>query len=75
MIRDNAGDSNNIWFIEDRIQALNLVKEQPDLQSINLFLADWGYNTETERNLASGDRDIKLISLAQFIQDYPNWLT
>ncbi len=74
MIRDNAGDSNNIWFIEDRIQALNLVKKQPDLKSIKLFLADWGYNTDTERNLASGDRDINLISSAQFIQDYSNWL-
>ena len=75
LIRDNAAGSNHIWFIEDRIHALNLVKEQPDLQSIELFLADWGYNTEAERNLAIGDRDINLISSAQFIQDYPNWLT
>jgi len=75
MIRDNARSLNNIWFIEDRIQALNLVKEQPDLLSIKLFLADWGYNTQTERNLASGDRDIDLISLAQFQQDYSSWKT
>lgn len=74
MIRDEAGSSSHIWFIEDRIQALNLVKEQPDLQSIKLFLADWGYNTQSERNLASGDRHISLISPAQFRQDYPKWL-
>ena len=75
MIRDDAGASSHIWFIEDRIQALNLVKEQPDLLSIKLFLADWGYNTEPERNMASSDRDIDLISLPQFRQNYSSWIT
>ncbi|VEP11702.1 conserved hypothetical protein [Hyella patelloides LEGE 07179] len=75
IIRDNATESNaKIWFIEDRIQALKQVQQQPDLKNVKLFLADWGYNTEPERNLAKSDRDIQLMSLSQFSQDFALWL-
>ena len=41
-----------ISFIEDRLPTLLGVLENPDLQAIKVQLADWGYNMETERNLA-----------------------
>ena len=56
----------DIWFIEDRIQALELVHQQQDLKEIKLFLADWGYNTSTERQLATQKDYVQLLSLSQF---------
>jgi phosphoglycolate phosphatase-like HAD superfamily hydrolase len=55
-----------IWFIEDRWQTLQKIALDPDLLEVKLSLADWGYNTEAERNLARLDRRIQLISLADF---------
>lgn len=58
-----------ICFIEDRIEALELVQQQPDLQEIQLFLADWGYNTEKTRASLSSTTTIKLLSLNEFTSD------
>ena len=63
---DISGSDISIWFMEDRLKTLELVKQQPDLSEVQLFLADWGYNTELERAKAQQDPDIKLISLEQF---------
>jgi phosphoglycolate phosphatase-like HAD superfamily hydrolase len=52
-------------FVEDRLNTLLLVKAQPDLEFVNLYLADWGYNTAAERELATKDDRIQLISLSQ----------
>ncbi|GAB4543383.1 MAG: HAD family hydrolase [Pleurocapsa sp.] len=68
-----TGNNNSIWFVEDRIKALQQVQQQSDLQQVNLFLADWGYNIERDRNLAQSDRHIKLLSLQQFRQDFSAW--
>ena len=56
----------SIWFMEDRLKTLELVKQQSDLSEVQLFLADWGYNTELERKKAQQDPLIQLISLEQF---------
>ena len=75
IIRDRAPESNpNIWFIEDRLQALKQVQQQPDLQDVKLFLADWGYNTEPDKNFAKSDSDLNLISLDKFSRDFSLWL-
>lgn len=75
IIRDSTTDKNpNIWFIEDRIQALKEVLQQPDLREVKLFLADWGYNTKPEREIAEEGKDIKLLSLEQFTQDFEQWI-
>ncbi len=68
LLRDNSSESNvSMWFVEDRLPALQLVKQQPDLKPIvKLFLADWGYNVERDRNIAAKDPDINLISLDKF---------
>ena len=76
IIRDRITDSDiSIWFVEDRIQALKQVQQQSDLKAVKLFLADWGYNTEPERAMAKSDRNITLLSLSQFAQNFPLWLS
>jgi phosphoglycolate phosphatase-like HAD superfamily hydrolase len=62
-----------IYFVEDRLPALELVRQQPDLNEVGLFLAEWGYNTEETRNSLKHNFGIKLLSLTQFSQDISPW--
>ncbi|MGA1410487.1 MAG: HAD family hydrolase [Prochlorotrichaceae cyanobacterium] len=48
-------------FLEDRLAALAAVKGDPALQSVNLYLAGWGYNTERDRESARQDDRIQLL--------------
>jgi phosphoglycolate phosphatase-like HAD superfamily hydrolase len=68
-----AGDRPSIWFIEDRLKTLQAVDRQPDLLPVNLFLADWGYNTPSDRAMAAQSDRIQLLSLAKFAQDFSAW--
>ncbi|KAK9914914.1 hypothetical protein WJX75_002260 [Coccomyxa subellipsoidea] len=54
-----------IHFIEDRLETLKAVRMASDLRHIQLYLADWGYNTEEERQEASYLPGIKVMTLAQ----------
>ena len=63
----------NIWFVEDRLQTLISVLNQPDLNSVQLFLADWGYNTQKERDSVVEYPPIQLLSLSQFSQNFSDW--
>lgn len=69
----NQVKPDHIWFVEDRLNTLSLVRQQTDLQKISLYLADWGYNTEDMRNLAMLKENIKILSLDQFCQDFSQW--
>jgi phosphoglycolate phosphatase-like HAD superfamily hydrolase len=62
-----------IWFVEDRLKTLQLVQKKPELDSVRLFLADWGYNTASERAKANCDRKIQLLSLEKFQEDFTTW--
>ncbi|MCJ8279130.1 MAG: HAD hydrolase-like protein, partial [Rivularia sp. ALOHA_DT_140] len=77
ILRELIQESNdlqiNLWFVEDRIKTLQKVKQQQDLEDVEMFLCDWGYNTSTERENAHKDMRIHLISLAQFTQDFDKW--
>ncbi|MGV2826476.1 HAD family hydrolase [Myxosarcina sp. GI1(2024)] len=75
ILKDTARDDNiSIWFVEDRLKALQQVTRQPDLQPVTrLFLADWGYNIERDRQIARQDSQIQLLSLQQFGEDFSNW--
>lgn len=73
-LQEQYGADAAIWFVEDRLKTLQAVKQQPPLQEVTLFLADWGYNTATERQESAQDDRIHLISLDQFKQDFPDWL-
>ena len=75
IIKENATESDaTIWFVEDRIQALQQVRQQSDLKEVKLFLADWGYNTESQRAMAKARDDIQLLSRSQFTKDFSSWL-
>lgn len=63
-----------VWFVEDRLKTLQLVQQQPGLEEVKLFLADWGYNTPTEKVTAQNDPGILLLSLSQFPKDFSQWL-
>ncbi len=63
-----------IWFVEDRLKALLAVEQQPDLTDVRLFLADWGYNTQAEKNFTASYSTIELLTVSQFTQDFSNWL-
>ncbi|MBE9012076.1 HAD family hydrolase [Pseudanabaenaceae cyanobacterium LEGE 13415] len=71
-LKQTYGETASIWFVEDRLKTLQAVEKQETLANVELFLADWGYNTESERREKS-DR-IHLLSLAQFIQNFSNWI-
>ena len=72
LIGKRGGESICLWFVEDRLKTLQLVQQQLDLDSVKLYLADWGYNTVVEREAAHDGR-IHLLSLSQFAQDFPTW--
>lgn len=79
----------NLWFVEDRLATLVTIQTQADLASVTLFLADWGYNTEDERQkvvaIAPHQESAlhqefahsspHLISLTQFSSSFKDWLT
>ena len=58
-----------LWFVEDRLKTLQLVQQQPHLTAVKLYLADWGYNTASEREQARQTPGIELISLSTFTQN------
>lgn len=64
-----------LWFVEDRVKALQAVQAQPDLGDVALFLADWGYNTASDRAIAKPESGIHLITLAQFGAPFEQWAT
>ncbi len=80
---------SNIWFVEDRLATLATIQAQPDLSPVTLFLADWGYNTEDERQkvraiasafgaamhpVSAAASRLHLISLTQFSSGFEDWL-
>ena len=72
ILRDRHQSSAGIRmaFVEDRLKALQQVAEQPDLDFVHLYLADWGYNLEGDCNLAQADAKIQLLSLKEFSQEF-----
>ncbi len=75
IIRDSYQTSANLslFFLEDRLKALQQVAQQSDLDFVSLFLADWGYNLESDRTVANQDKRVKLLSLQQFSQSSYDW--
>ncbi|NRB06831.1 MAG: HAD family hydrolase [Richelia sp.] len=68
LITEHEIEAETVWFVEDRLKTLQLVEQQPDLQSVHLYMADWGYNTPQERETAENHSRIQLISLSEFSQ-------
>ncbi len=68
-------ENAQFWFVEDRLKTLQGIQKRPELAAVQLFLADWGYNTERERAAATADPAIQVISLEQFAHDFAHWQT
>ena len=68
------GKDAMFWFVEDRLKTLQGLQKRPELADVGLFLADWGYNTASDRDQATQDPHIHLISLSQFTSDFAQWL-
>jgi phosphoglycolate phosphatase-like HAD superfamily hydrolase len=73
ILKNEASRNNTIWFVEDRLSALQQVRQQADLQDVTVFLADWGYNIEVDRQRAQAEEGINLLSLDKFILDFDRW--
>jgi phosphoglycolate phosphatase-like HAD superfamily hydrolase len=69
-----AHPAATLWFVEDRVNALQGVQKQPDLGAVELFLADWGYNTAGDRALAAPGSGIHGLTLAQLCGPFSGWL-
>jgi phosphoglycolate phosphatase-like HAD superfamily hydrolase len=69
-----ATEPSQIWFVEDRLPTLESVINQPELNRVQLFLADWGYNTPAERQAAAQNPRVTVLSLDRFSQDLSCWI-
>lgn len=74
LIEAFPGERVKLWFVEDRLKTLQSVQQQPDLQDVELFLADWGYNTTAQQESARNDSRIHLLSISRFVQDFSVWV-
>lgn len=69
IITQEKVNPEEVAFIEDRLEALELVYQQPDLQNIQLFFALWGYNTELDKSKCQEKSYIRPLSLTEFIHN------
>jgi phosphoglycolate phosphatase-like HAD superfamily hydrolase len=60
----------NITFIEDRFKTLQTIAQHQELNSVQLLLADWGYNLPKEQKMAQQSDRIKLVSLQNFLTGF-----
>lgn len=56
---------NVIIFVEDRLPTLENVMNNTELKQVQLFFADWGYNTTQDKQQAT-ELDLKRIDLNDF---------
>ncbi len=73
ILRELRQQYQSIWFVEDRLKTLEQVILQPDLNSVQLFLADWGYNLPQERDRAALFDRIQVIGLYDFTGSLEQW--
>ncbi|XP_061997642.1 uncharacterized protein LOC133715240 [Rosa rugosa] len=55
-----------LHFLEDRLATLKNVIREPELDGWNLYLGDWGYNTQKERDEAARIPRIQILQLSDF---------
>lgn len=54
-------------FVEDKLSTLEKVCATDGLEAWELFLVDWGYNTQAERERAAANPRITLLSIDEFV--------
>ncbi|KGN45668.1 uncharacterized protein LOC101221288 isoform X2 [Cucumis sativus] len=55
-----------LHFVEDRLATLKNVIKESELDGWNIYLVDWGYNTQKEREEAAAIKRIQLLQLSDF---------
>jgi phosphoglycolate phosphatase-like HAD superfamily hydrolase len=66
-------DLEKFWFIEDRLETLEKVRQENTLDSLQLFLANWGYNNIVdpepllEKNIELVDLKLWQTKIEQFL--------
>jgi hypothetical protein len=55
-------------FVEDKLATLQKIENDEHLQDYCLYLVDWGYNTEDEKQYARDSERIELINSERFGQ-------
>ncbi|XP_004492756.1 uncharacterized protein [Cicer arietinum] len=55
-----------LHFVEDRFATLKNVIKEPELDKWSLYLVDWGYNTQKEKDEAAANPRIQLLELNDF---------
>lgn len=53
-------------FVEDKLSTLQKVEKDGALDGYNLYLVDWGYNTEPEKQYARDSSRVELINMERF---------
>jgi len=66
-------DARGLWFVEDMLETLELVRGTPGLGAARLFLAGWGYNTLEQRAIVGGAGPIRLLSLRDVAGQLVDW--
>jgi phosphoglycolate phosphatase-like HAD superfamily hydrolase len=66
ILANSSSSQPQILFVEDRLPTLTKIVSQADLDSVKLYLADWGYNTLRERESIAQNQRIQLLSLTDF---------
>jgi phosphoglycolate phosphatase-like HAD superfamily hydrolase len=66
-------EGGGLWFVEDMLETLDLVRATPGLAGARLFLAGWGYNTLEHRALVGMNRRVGLLSLRDFAAVFADW--
>ena len=59
--------NQTILFVEDRLPTLHNVINEKNLTAVNLYFANWGYNTEQDKKKASAIDAITTIDLTHFL--------
>lgn len=64
-----SNPSTTLHFIDDRFETILAVSQEPELsERYRLYLADWGYNTATEREMAQNVKGIQVVDLQSFCE-------
>ncbi|BFM39052.1 HAD family hydrolase [Synechocystis sp. LKSZ1] len=75
ILQRHACPPEKLWFVEDRLPTLQAITQRSELKGLQLFLADWGYNTPQEHQQAQRDARLHLLTLVQWPEPWTNWLS
>ena len=59
-------NETSFHFVEDKLSTLEKVAADESMKKWNLYLVDWGYNTEEERERARGNERIEVVGVERF---------